>query len=90
MFDTKVPSNKDYVIRPKSNLDNVDIQEKKVISLNKNTLLKSNNFIIYLNKKTKKPESRLDKHKKRFIELKKQSKSNKAVAMSIEGKKLPL
>jgi hypothetical protein len=34
--------------------------------------------------------SRLDKHKRRFIEMKKQSKSNKAVAMSIEGKKLPL
>jgi transcription factor SPN1 len=56
-----LPSSKDYVIRPKSNVDNLEISSKKM----------------------KKPESRLDKHNRRFIEIKRNAKTNRAVTMSV-------
>lgn len=59
------PSSKDYVIRPKSNIEAMELSEKKV----------------------KKSESRLDKHKKRFIEIKRNAKSNRAVTMVAAGGK---
>lgn len=61
-----IPSSKDYIIRPKSNIEAIEgMSEKKV----------------------KKTESRLDKHKKRFIEIKKNAKSSRAVTMVAAGGK---
>ena len=45
------------------------------------------NLIIVFKFKIKKAESRLDKHKKRFIEIKKNAKSNRAVTMAAAGGK---
>lgn len=64
-----IPSSKDYVIRPKSN---VEAQEMEAAQSSR---------------KGKKSESRLDKHKKRFEELKKQQKSSRAVTMVAAGGK---
>lgn len=61
-----IPSSKDYIIRPKSNIEAIEgMSEKKI----------------------KKTESRLDKHKKRFIEIKRNAKSNRAVTMVAAGGK---
>jgi transcription factor SPN1 len=62
-----IPSSKDYVIRPKSNVEVNEAEESR--------------------KGGKKSESRLDKHKKRFEELKRQSKSSRAVTMVAAGGK---
>lgn len=59
------PSSKDYIIRPKSNIEALEMSDKKV----------------------RKTESRLDKHKKRFIEIKKNAKSNRAITMVAAGGK---
>jgi len=61
-----IPSSKDYIIRPKSNIDAAEAMSDK---------------------KVKKTESRLDKHKKRFIEIKKNAKSSRAVTMVAAGGK---
>jgi transcription factor SPN1 len=58
------PSCKDYVVRPKSNVESSEIAEKKV----------------------KKSVSRLDKHQRRFLEIKKVSKFQQAVSMNVTGK----
>jgi len=62
-----IPSSKDYVIRPKSNVE-VEAEASS-------------------RKSGKKSESRLDKHKKRFEEIKKKSKSSRAVTMVAAGGK---
>lgn len=66
-----IPSTKDYVIRPKSN---VEAAEAEAAGSSRN-------------KGGKKSESRMDKHKKRFEELRKHSKSNRAVTMVATGGK---
>lgn len=62
-----IPSSKDYVIRPKSNVESMETSSST--------------------KKMKKTENRLDKHKKRFEEIKKNSKSSRAVTMVAAGGK---
>lgn len=62
-----LPSTKDYVVRPKSNVDGLDLSDKK---------------------SSKKVENRFDKQKRRLVDIKRASKSSKAVNMSIEGRKM--
>ncbi|KAI2801869.1 hypothetical protein RDWZM_000673 [Blomia tropicalis] len=62
-----MPSMKDYVIRPKSN---VDIDMTRI--------------------STKKTVGRFEKHMRNFREMKKASKSSRAVPISIEGRKMAL
>jgi hypothetical protein len=59
-----VPSAKDYIIRPKSEVETAESQGKKA----------------------KKSETRMDKHNKKFLEMKKSSKFQRAVTMKIGGK----
>lgn len=59
-----VPSHKDYIIRPKSNIDVMENNSKKL----------------------KKSESRLDKHQKRFVEIKRTNKFQRAVTLSVNDK----
>jgi hypothetical protein len=59
-----VPSAKDYIIRPKSE---VELSENG-------------------NKKTKRVESRIEKHQKKFLELKRMHKFQRAVNMKTGGK----
>lgn len=66
-----IPSTKDYVIRPKSN---IEAAETEAAGSSRS-------------KGGKKSESRMDKHKKRFEELRKHSKSNRAVTMVATGGK---
>lgn len=61
-----IPSSKDYVIRPKSNVEAAEIEGSR---------------------KGKKSETRLDKHKKRFEEIRRQGKSSRAVTMVAAGGK---
>lgn len=62
-----IPSSKDYVIRPKSNVEVMETESSR--------------------KGGKKAETRFDKHKKRFEEIKKSSKSSRAVTMVAAGGK---
>ena len=59
-----VPSAKDYIIRPKSNVEALEMANKKV----------------------KKTESRMEKHQKKFVEMKKNHKFQRAVNMKIGGR----
>lgn len=62
------------------------MSEKKVhvhSFLKKYKIIKLNSYYL----KAKKSESRLDKHKKRFIEIKKNAKSSRAVTMVAAGGK---
>ena len=68
------PSNKDYVIRPKWNVEMNDEDSPKSISKRS---------------KSKKDE-RLEKHIRSFAERKKNLKMQRAVGISIEGNKMPL
>lgn len=62
-----IPSSKDYVIRPKSNVDVMEESSSR--------------------KGSKKTETRFDRHKKRFEEIKRSSKSSRAVTMVAAGGK---
>jgi hypothetical protein len=55
-----VPSSKDYVVRPKSNMETLENVQ---------------------NKKVKRSETLIDKHKKRIVELNRKGKSSQAVTM---------
>ena len=68
------PSNKDYVIRPKWNVDAEDEEGSRHI---------------HKRSKAKKDE-RLEKHLKTFADRKKNSKMQRAVGISLEGNKMPL
>ena len=68
------PSNKDYVIRPKWNVDMDD--EEGSSRMQKRT-------------KSRKDE-RLEKHLKTFADRKKNLKMQRAVGISLEGNKMPL
>ena len=61
-----VPSQKDYVNRPKSSVDNSEGDTSR---------------------KVKRSETRLDKHTKRFLEIKRSARTSRAVSLSVsEGK----
>ncbi|OTF73704.1 Med26 domain containing protein [Euroglyphus maynei] len=62
-----IPSMKDYVIRPKSN---VEMDLSRITS--------------------KKPITKLEKHMRNFREMKKINKMNRAIPISIEGRKMAL
>ncbi len=66
-----VPSTKDYIIRPKSNIENIE-----AAMANSDVAKKGG----------KKSETRIEKHTKRFLELKKTQKFQRAVNMKIGGK----
>lgn len=66
-----VPSNKDYVIRPKWKVEDGEVLERAGSG-------------------GKKKPTRYDKQVRRFAEKKKNSKQQKAVAISIEGKNMAL
>ncbi|XP_076814138.1 uncharacterized protein LOC143460502 isoform X1 [Clavelina lepadiformis] len=71
-----MPSNKDYVVRPKWNVETGDDDDGR------------NHF----NKRSNKPrkDERLEKHLKTFAERRKNSKMQRAVGISLEGNKMPL
>ena len=61
-----IPSQKDYVIRPKSSIESSESESAR---------------------KIKRSETRLDKHKKRFLEIQRSARTNRAVSLSVsEGK----
>lgn len=79
------PSNKDYVIRPKSTSD-VDMSRVSFFFIYPH--LKSNWVCIL--QITKKKPNRYEKHLKRFIDAKRLKSSRRAVEISIEGRKMAL
>lgn len=84
-----MPSNKDYVIRPKSTVEG----EISTVRIPIPTcLLPSLAFIHFLClfQTTKRKPNRYEKHMKRFLDSKRLKESRRAVEISIEGRKMAL
>jgi len=73
-----MPSNKDYVIRPKWNVGSEGGEDGGMTSAS------------YMNKSKAKKDTRLDKHIKSFAEKKRRSKLQRAVNISLQGNKMKL
>ncbi|KAH8387325.1 hypothetical protein KR093_006433, partial [Drosophila rubida] len=84
-----MPSNKDYVIRPKSTVEG----EISTVSCQQlDTPINYNGLILSLIQfqSTKRKPNRYEKHMKRFLDSKRSKESRRAVEISIEGRKMAL
>lgn len=81
-----MPSNKDYVVRPKSVTD-ADIS--RVIKSTFNSFQIKLTFVLKF-KAVKRPMNRFEKHLKNYMDSKRNNQSKRAVPISIEGRKMGL
>lgn len=83
-----MPSDKEYVVRPKSTSD-VDMSR---VSLRESVIPNELNLLnpFKFSQITKKKMNRYEKHLKKFIDAKRLKSSRRAVEISIEGRKMAL